>query len=150
MIHVSKRKDGEEEDCNHSVDINQGLKRKPEKMLEIIQNNPRGKFIVFSDFCETFELIKPLLSKHGIAHTDLKGTKLQREQKLESFKMDDVSVIFLNSQFNGAGINLQVATDVILFHEVDPQVEIQTIARVNRMPRTGKPPTIHRLVFKKS
>ena len=45
-------------------------------------------------------------------------------------------MIFLNSNFNGAGINLQEATDIILYHEMPLNVQNQIIGRANRIGRT--------------
>ena len=47
----------------------------------------------------------------------------------------NTQVIFLNSKYNGAGINLQEATDIILYHEMNFNTETQIIGRANRIGR---------------
>ena len=44
-------------------------------------------------------------------------------------------MIFLNSNCNGAGINLQEATDIILYHKMTETTQNQIIGRANRIGR---------------
>jgi SNF2 family DNA or RNA helicase len=67
-----------------------------------------------------------------------------REKRLKSFRERDTSVIFLNSTFNGAGINLQEATDIILYHEMSTDTQNQILGRANRIGRQ-KPLQVHHL-----
>ena len=55
-------------------------------------------------------------------------------------------MIFLNSRFNGAGINLQEASDIILYHEMDSSTQQQIIGRANRIGRTKQLNVHHILV----
>ena len=59
-------------------------------------------------------------------------------EKITSFKNGKIQVIFLNSKNNGAGINLQEATDIILYHEMNENIIKQIIGRANRIGRTDK------------
>jgi SNF2 family DNA or RNA helicase len=54
---------------------------------------------------------------------------------LNSFKTGETEVIFLNSRYCCAGINLQDATDIILYHEMNFNAETQIIGRANRIGR---------------
>jgi SNF2 family DNA or RNA helicase len=46
-----------------------------------------------------------------------------------------IQIILLNSQFNGAGLDLHEANHVILFHEMNAGLELQTISRAQRPGR---------------
>jgi SNF2 family DNA or RNA helicase len=48
----------------------------------------------------------------------------------------ELSVIFLNSRFNGAGINLQIADDIILYHKMAEGLRKQVLGRALRIGRT--------------
>jgi hypothetical protein len=108
---------------------------KPETILQIINNNKSGKFIVFSNYSETFQHIHSVLQNNDIRYKELKGQTGRREKIISEFKNGRIKVLFLNSKNNGAGINLQEATDIILYHELDTDLKTQVIGRANRIGR---------------
>lgn len=110
-------------------------KTKTEKVVEIIKSNINGKFLVFSGFNNTFKPICRVLEENNIKFTQVKGTVKTRTKNINEFKYGDTNVIFLNSSFDGAGINLQEATDIILYHEVHSELRRQIIGRANRIGR---------------
>ena len=111
------------------------LKTKNEKIVEIINNSQNGKFLIFSAYNATFDPICKLLEENNFTYAVLKGSSTNREKSIEKFKSGELKVIFLNSNFNGAGINLQEATDIILYHEMDNYIQKQIIGRANRIGR---------------
>jgi len=108
---------------------------KPETILEIINNNKDGKFMIFSNYSETFKNIYNVLQTNCISFKELKGQTTTRNKILKKFKEGNIKVLFLNSQSNGAGINLQEATDIILYHNLSQDLETQVIGRANRIGR---------------
>ena len=58
-----------------------------------------------------------------------------REKNIYAFKTGEINVLFLNSKNNGAGINLQEATDIILYHKMNENLETQILGRANRIGR---------------
>jgi len=111
---------------------------KPETILEIINNNKDGKFMIFSNYSETFKNIYNVLQTNRISFKELKGQTSTRTRILSKFKEGSIKVLFLNSQSNGAGINLQEATDIILYHHLSEDLETQVIGRANRIGRKDK------------
>ncbi len=79
-------------------------------------------------------------------YVEISGSKATRDAKLKRFKDGRVNIVFLNSRFNGAGINLEMATDIILYHEMPSSIEEQVIGRALRIGRKGDV-TVHHLVF---
>ena len=73
--------------------------------------------------------------ENEIKWIELTGTSITKNKKLKSFKEGDISVIFLNSRVNCAGINLEECTDIILYHDMDYNVQTQIIGRANRIGR---------------
>ena len=75
---------------------------------------------------------------------EIKGRSETREKIIKRFKEGDIKVIFLNSRNNGAGINLQECTDIILFHAMNHSIETQILGRANRIGRKSEL-YVHRL-----
>lgn len=107
-----------------------------EKVIEILHSKPKGKIIIFSAYDATFKPICKMLKEENITFSLVIGNRKTREKSIENFKNGDTRVIFLNSNFNGAGINLQEATDIILYHEMPLSVQNQIIGRANRIGRS--------------
>jgi SNF2 family DNA or RNA helicase len=131
-----------------SVDIIKPIlhtKTKVETVRDILKTkNEDARVIIFSSYDETYQqlsMIIPNLSR-------LMGRFETRNRIIESFKTDSSHpVLFLNSIENGAGINLQEATDVILYHQMSETLESQVIGRCYRVGRTC-PLNVHHLCEK--
>lgn len=115
-----------------------------EKVIELIKGKEDGKFLIFSAYDATFTPICRLLTENNITFSQIKGTQKIRQKNIENFSSGDTKVIFLNSIFDGAGINLQEATDIILYHKMPENTERQVIGRANRIGRT-QPLQVHHL-----
>uniref|UniRef100_A0A6C0D0W2 RING-type domain-containing protein n=1 Tax=viral metagenome TaxID=1070528 RepID=A0A6C0D0W2_9ZZZZ len=109
---------------------------KIEKIVDIIMKKQNGKFLVFSAYDITFENIYDVLCEKNITCGIIKGSFHTREKIINGFKKGNIKVIFLNSTFNGAGINLQEATDIILYHEMTADMQTQILGRSLRLGRT--------------
>jgi SNF2 family DNA or RNA helicase len=75
------------------------------------------------------------LTVHDISFIEVKGGVDERKKNIKSFKSGNIQVIFLNSRFNGAGINLQESSDIIVYHRMDNSTLNQIIGRANRIGR---------------
>lgn len=123
---------------------------KPDTIVKIIKNqtniNKNSRFIVFSSWDETFDIIKKVFSEHDISFMELNGHKTTREKKLKDFKEGKYNVIFLNSRFNGAGINLEFVSDIIMYHEMSSSLETQVVGRALRIGRECAL-NVHNLIY---
>ena len=117
---------------------------KIEKVIDIIRDKPNGKFIIFSDYERIFSPICEALVDNNITFIDIKGTSTSRQNSLDNFKNGNITVLFLNSSINAAGINLQEATDIILYHIMSETTINQIIGRANRIGRKSSL-TVHTL-----
>jgi SNF2 family DNA or RNA helicase len=123
------------------------LMSKPKTIINVIKNQDNNsKFIIFSDYDETFNQLKTLFLENEIKWIELTGTSITKNKKLKSFKEGDISVIFLNSKINCAGINLEECTDIILYHDMDYNVQTQIIGRANRIGRKTNL-TVHKFQY---
>jgi hypothetical protein len=102
-------------------------------LLKIIQDKPKGKFLVFSGHSQTFKLIESAFIKENIEYSAL--TMAKTEKILEKFRAGQINVILLNAEHNGAGLEIPEATDVILYHEMKKHLELQAISRAQRTGR---------------
>lgn len=123
------------------------LQTKENTVVDIIKKKKTGKFIIFSSFNETFNQIKNVLQGNNISFLEIKGTINVLSKRLQQFKEGKIQVIFLNSKYNGTGLNLQEATDVIIYHQMSDDILTQILGRPNRIGRT-EPLQVHHLFYK--
>jgi SNF2 family DNA or RNA helicase len=110
-------------------------KTKEETIINLIQQNSNGKFIVFSDWDESFDTIREILKTNNIPFVEIKGSVDTRTSNIEKFRNGKVNVVFLNSKTDSSGINMQETTDIILYHSMNEGTTKQIIGRANRIGR---------------
>lgn len=118
---------------------------KEDTLLRIIQNKPSGRFLVFSRLDATFYTLASRLTEAGVSLAEMKGSTAMMMKTLERFQAGQARVLLLNSYHTGSGIDLSMATDVVIFHDMGLQRE-QCIGRGQRVGRT-QPLTIHNLCY---
>lgn len=111
-------------------------REKIDVLLDLIQNKKDGKFLIFANYHETFRKIETLLNTNKITFKTLKGTDEQVEKYIEGFKSGKITALLLNAHHFGAGMNLQIATDVVIYHRFTKEMEEQVIGRAQRLGRT--------------
>jgi superfamily II DNA or RNA helicase len=104
-------------------------------IIDIIKKKPSGKYLLFSGYNATFRDIESLFAHEKISYGILTNSS-RTENTLRKFKNGDLQVILLDAEHNGAGLEIQCATDVILFHQMRHSLEIQSIARAQRPGRS--------------
>lgn len=134
-VEVSKLVYIQDEKTDDKNESHQTLFSKPEKIIDIIKNNTEGKFLVFSEEQESFNIISKILKENNILFVEIKGSVKTIQKNLEYFKSGKIKVLFLNSNTSAAGINLQETTDIILYHKMALNNENQIIGRANRIGR---------------
>ena len=108
---------------------------KQETIVDIISNKKDGKFIIFSAWDQSWGLITDLLVENDISFTEIKGRFETRDRNIKLFKDGNIQVVFLNTQNNASGVNLQEATDIILYHEMGELTMQQVMGRALRLGR---------------
>jgi len=107
---------------------------KMDALLNLLDKYPEGRFLIFVDsaiFSTVGDFLKENNKKYGIL------TAMRIGPTIQKFRNREINIILLSPQHNGAGIEIPEATDVILFHSLDPQLELQTIGRAQRPQRLG-------------
>lgn len=119
---------------NNSTNPTEEILYKEDTFLSIIKNKPDGKFLVFTRNDNGFELIRKKMIDEGIKFEFLKGNTQHMMNVLEKFKSGEIKIILLNTQYAGSGIDINYATDVIIYHSmgIDKQ---QAVGRAQRAGR---------------
>jgi SNF2 family DNA or RNA helicase len=92
-----------------------------------------------------FSKITEILINNNITHACLKGNTNQMMNILNNFKYGNTNVILLTTQYAGSGIDISIATDVIILHSMDADKQ-QAIGRAQRVGRIA-PLKVHNLCY---
>ena len=96
-------------------------------LIKIINNNPNGKFLIFSNY--TFKKIINKLNINNISWKKLCGRPDIIRKIIENYSNGIIKVLMLNAKHYGSGLNLQMTTDIIMFHQMDDDTNTQIIGR---------------------
>jgi SNF2 family DNA or RNA helicase len=109
------------------------------KNLMIILKNggADAKFLIFSNYDNTFFKMAAELKRLNISFEYLKGNKFQIGKRLKDFREGSMNVLLVNATQYGSGLNIECTTDVVMFHKCDSEVEKQIIGRAQRAGRTS-------------
>ncbi len=134
-IHIISQENNNESEEKKPIDKKYELKDKLDVLVDLIDNKPNGSFMVFANFAETFNKIRTKLEELKIPYHILKGQASVVKNFIEDFKEKRVRVLMLNAEFFGAGMNLQMTTDLVMFHRFKPEMEEQIVGRAQRLGR---------------
>jgi hypothetical protein len=141
LVHLDdKDEENDEEDKKKKAKKEKEQWTKPEMVVKLIKEiketkKEKARIIVFSGHNTSFDIIKRYMKDDEIEFKEVRGTALERKNTIEKYKKGKVSVLFLNSTYNGAGINLQETSDIILYHNMMEHIQTQIIGRANRLGR---------------
>jgi hypothetical protein len=108
---------------------------KIDTLLNIVGDSVGKKILIFSNYNESFSVIKKFLDEKHLSYLDLKGSKEKRDSTIDLYKTGNINILLLNTILSGAGLNLPETTDIILYHRICSYQEIQVIGRANRIGR---------------
>jgi SNF2 family DNA or RNA helicase len=101
------------------------------------------RYLVFSAHEASFKGLRELLSARGIRCEVLQGTSARVDRLRKQFRDGTVRVLCMNARHVGAGINLEAATHVILYHKMNVELERQVIGRAVRFERADELRVVH-------
>lgn len=113
------------------------LLTKPKQMIELIKQNPHGRFLVFSCYENPFNELANECKQLDIPYDILKGNKDVIANTIKKFENGSVRVLFLQTESAGAGMNLVSASHVVLLHSMTQEEEKQAVGRAYRLGRTN-------------
>lgn len=100
-------------------------------------NKENKRFLIFSSYENSFEEISDSLTKNDINFSMLKGSTGRIKNIIEDYKNNKTSILLLNAKYFGSGLNLQMTSDIIMYHRMDKELEKQIIGRGQRLGRKG-------------
>ena len=110
----------------------------------ILKRCKDGRFIIYSMYDKFGENLTTVMEKHNITYKLIKG--VGGIKAIDEFKSGKIKVIYLNSQYNGAGIELTEATDIIIMNKMKEHMQNQIIGRAQRMGRVNTL-TVHNIIY---
>lgn len=121
------------------------LLTKKNACLEFLQTHPEAKTLLFSNYDASFTGIESSLQESGISYATVTGSQARIAKVLQEFEAGKYRVLFLNARNMGAGLNIESATHVILFHRMCAELQTQILGRALRLGRTAPLTVLHLL-----
>ena len=118
---------------------------KQEALLQFVKENPTAKILVFSGYDATFHGLMVKIKQAEIPHAILNGSNARISKLLREFNTGKWRCLFLNARNMGAGLNIECASHVVLFHKMSKELEEQIIGRANRLGRKEPITVVHLL-----
>jgi len=128
------------------IDKKQELLSKQDNLINIIKKKKNGRFLIFSCYENTNDNIGKLLKDNKITYSKLLGTCGTINNIINKFNNKEINVLLLNAEYYGSGLNLQMATDIIIYHEMNKELETQIIGRSQRIGRK-EPLNVYYLLY---
>jgi SNF2 family DNA or RNA helicase len=118
-------------------------KTKAQRLIEFLMANKEAKCLLFSGYDKTFARLTPVFDEKGITYSSVSGTSARIQKIIRDFGEGKHQVLCLNARHFGAGLNIQSASHVILYHRMADELEKQIIGRAYRFGRTEDLNVIH-------
>jgi hypothetical protein len=114
-----------------NVDINQLMTGTAK-----FKDAPRRKTLIFATHIETIYKIKSRLEDEKINYDMLNGTANNIALSIDKFNNDKCDILLIRAAKYCAGLNLQIATDLIFMHNMlELEIETQIAGRMMRLGR---------------
>ena len=109
-------------------------------VVQILKSVPAGaQAIIYSKYMQTFETLTEMLDDAGIKHCQLDaGTITDIDRIVKKYQKGEIPVFLAVSSLMGAGLNLEMTTDVIFLHKMSAMMDSQVRGRGQRPGRTSK------------
>ena len=137
MTKNDKKKGKEKEGLAKPPEIRTKLMECMYQITSLIEKDPNSKILVFSEYDSSFTQIKDNLKSNKISYDIVHGSSAHITNLIRRMKDGEINVLLLNSRAFGAGLNLEMASDIILYHKMKPSLQTQVIGRAHRFGRVG-------------
>ena len=118
---------------------------KRDTFVNFVLRNPGSRILLFSSYDASFAEAFLQLESAGVHVAMLNGSGARISKLLREFAEGKYSVLFLNARNMGAGLNIDAATHVVLFHKMPAELEAQIVGRAMRLGRKADLDVIHLL-----
>jgi SNF2 family DNA or RNA helicase len=118
---------------------------KKDAFLQFVAEHRDARILMFSSYDATFGRMESELTALGCAYATLNGSQARITKLLKDFKDGKYNVLFLNARNMGAGLNIDSASHVVLYHRMNKELENQIVGRAVRLGRTADLSVVHLL-----
>lgn len=131
---------GQPENANEPM----GLQTKGAALLQLLSESTEDqRFLVFSAHEASFKGLREVLAARDIRCEMLQGSAARVERLRKQFREGSIRILCMNARHVGAGINLEAATHVVLYHRMNIEMERQVIGRAVRFERAAELRVVH-------
>ena len=137
-----KNKEGHDEMMNN---MKNGVKYINKSKLEFIEYflmtkvHKHSKIIFCSQYVKIFNDLKKMLNQFKIGYIELDDGNMEDINKnIFEYHYGNISVLLMNSNLFGCGLNLQISSDVLFLHKTSHDLQTQIIGRAQRPGRKNK------------
>lgn len=116
---------------------------KKDTFVKFVKAHRGAKILMFSSYDATFGALTRDLDLEDIRYATLNGSNARIVKLLKEFEEGKYTVLFLNARNMGAGLNIDVATHVVLYHKMNTELENQIVGRAVRLGRNADLDVIH-------
>jgi SNF2 family DNA or RNA helicase len=120
-----------------STQSDTNLLHKDAAIVKILEDaDPDDRYLVFSARSGSFQYLSQKLHAKGVTRFSMvQGNAATVTKTLKKFHEGELRALFLNADHFGRGLDIQVATHIILYHTMDREMEAQVIGRGQRIGR---------------
>jgi hypothetical protein len=115
------------------------------QIQRLVCKSDQARILLFSEHEGSFPPIIAKLTELNIPYGTISGTAAHIQKNLVRFTEGEIKVLLLNAKNFAAGLNIPMATDIILYHKMPTNMTMQAIGRANRVGRKG-PLTVYNLL----
>lgn len=119
--------------------------KKSDAFLEFVRSHPDAKILMFSGYDASFSQLEDKLTEEEFTYATVNGSQARISKLLREFKAGKYNILFLNARNMGAGLNIEAATHVVLYHKMSAELEQQIIGRAMRIGRSATLEVVHLL-----
>jgi len=102
-----------------------------------IPHTGKNKYLIFALLTESTHFLHNELSKRGIYHEILQGTRVQKNNIITKFE-NECDILLITATNDCAGLHLPFVSHIIFYHKIiDHNIESQIAARGQRLGRTA-------------
>jgi SNF2 family DNA or RNA helicase len=135
-IDTSKLNSIQDLEAPHKKDTSakEEVMNKLDKLVEIVTNNDqKKKILIFS--CFDLKYIKVKLDELNLKNEEICGTSDHIEKVLKDYRYNRTPILLLSAKHYGSGLNLEMTTDLVIYHRLSNDLQSQVIGRAHRVGR---------------
>jgi hypothetical protein len=116
---------------------------KTDAFLEFVSTHKDAKILLFSSYDASFAAAAARLEAAGIHTATVSGSGVRIQRLLREFAEGKYTVLFLNAKNMGAGLNIDAASHIFLYHKMSAELEGQIVGRAARLGRKAPLDVVH-------